>query len=839
MSAVMQSVELVPDLVEAARFLEHLAPHGGVTFQTFGDAKRGRQLVSVRRCPPGSDLAPVLANLTALNERGAGVFVMVQATDGGRRATDVHTVRALFVDLDDVNPARDLAAFGLAPSLVVESSPGKHHVYWTIDDLVDEWPLAECVPALQRLAFAFGGDPAVCDLARVLRMPGFVHRKGEPFVSRIVAQGQAYTPDVLRAWLAALPAALPALAAGAARPATQRDASDPLDAATPEALADLRSACAHLVERNPAWLDDRADWIRFSHRMKAAGEGARGLWLEFSARSPKHDPERDPARWDTLRPDRTGYAAIFKDAQAVGWVNPHKGRGAFDSFDSAHQRTFSAFPSNPSNSPPRPLPDELLPVDPFPLHALPDALRPWVADVSERMQCPPDFVAVPMLVAAASLVARRAAIRPQGRTDWTERGNLWALIVGRPGIMKSPAMAQALAPLHRLEARAAETFNDLAAQHRTDALADKLRAEAAIKAARAKLAKDRGADVAHLLSDGDGDEVPTRPRYVVNDLTYEKLGEVLAQNPDGVLSVRDEVRGLLAHLAREESAPARAFYLQAWSGGRYTFDRIGRGTVTVPDARLSVIGGIQPGPLCELVRQARRGGGDDGMIERFLIAWPDSPGEWREVDRWPETAARRAASEAFDRLDALTADALGAERDTNADGEASGLPFLRLDDEAREAFSHWHAELHRELRGCESEGLESALSKFRHHVPALALLLHVADGGAGPVALPAMLRALALGEYFASHAKRLHASGRRLAVRGARLILDKARGGELSAPFTLRDVHQRAWAGLSEHAAVSEALDLLTVHGWLAEAEMSTGGRPRLVYQLAEGPCNV
>ena len=40
---------------------------------------------------------------------------------------------------------------------------------------------------------------------------------------------------------------------------------------------------------------------------------------------------------------------------------------------------------------PQPLPAELLPVESFPLAALPDTLRPWVSDVSERMQCPPDY----------------------------------------------------------------------------------------------------------------------------------------------------------------------------------------------------------------------------------------------------------------------------------------------------------------------------------------------------------------------------------------------------------------------------------------------------------------
>lgn len=484
---------------------------------------------------------------------------------------------------------------------------------------------------------------------------------------------------------------------------------------------------------------------------------------------------------------------------------------------------------------PQPLPPELLPVEAFPMAALPGAFQPWVGDVTERMRCPPDFVAVPLLVAAASLVARHVGIRPQRQTDWIERGNLWALIVGRPGLMKSPAMAQALAPMNRLEARAAETFNAEASQHQAEAMATKLRAEANVKAARAKLKKDAAADVASLLAADDERDEPIRRRYVVNDSSYEKLGEILSENPDGVLSVRDEMRGLFLLLAREESALARSFYLQAWSGGEYTFDRIGRGTVTVDDARLSIIGGIQPGPLSELLRLARCGAADDGMIERFLIAWPDTPGEWREVDRWPDSDAKRQVWETFERLDGLTAGALAAERERDFHAEPRGLPFLRFDDDAREAFSEWRSELEQTIRRTEGEGLEGALPKFRHHVPALALALHIIDGGTGLVSLPATLRALTLAEYFESHARRLHGSGRRVVVRAAKAILEKARTPDtLPDPFTARDVYRHEWSGL-DRARVADALDLLAAHGWLSEASIETGGRPTATYSLTEG----
>ena len=484
---------------------------------------------------------------------------------------------------------------------------------------------------------------------------------------------------------------------------------------------------------------------------------------------------------------------------------------------------------------PMPLPPELLPVEPFPMSALPEAFAPWVGDVAERLHCPPDFVAVPLLVAAASLVARHVGIRPQRQTDWLERGNLWALIIGRPGMMKSPAMSLALASMDRLEARAAELFNAQAAQHKAEALATELRTESRVKAARKELKANGGADVAALLAVDEAPAEPTRRRYVVNDLTYEKLGEILATNPDGVLSVRDEMRGLFLSLSREESAPARAFYLQAWSGGRYTFDRILRGTVTVADARLSIIGGIQPGPLSDLVQKARRGAADDGMIERFLIAWPDAPGQWREVDRFPDSESKRRVWETFDRLDSLSADSLCAEQGQDYQGQPSGLPFLRFTDDAREAFREWRSEFEGTIRAADGEGLEGALSKFRHHVPALALATHVIDGGSGPVTLAATLRALALAEYFESHARRLHSSGRRTAVQAARSLFNKALTGALPDPFTARDVYRNQWSGLADKVAVGDALDLLAAHGWLSEATFDTGGRPTVIFGLTEG----
>ena len=109
------------------------------------------------------------------------------------------------------------------------------------------------------------------------------------------------------------------------------------------------------------------------------------------------------------------------------------------------------------------LPDGLPPVDAFSSEFLPASVSPWVDDIAERLQCPPDYVAVAAITALGSVIGRRIGVRPQLRTDWTEVPNLWGLFIGRPGMLKSPAMGEALRPIHRLEAEAAKD-NEIAQQ---------------------------------------------------------------------------------------------------------------------------------------------------------------------------------------------------------------------------------------------------------------------------------------------------------------------------------------------------------------------------------------
>ena len=119
--------------------------------------------------------------LDELNQSGYDIFVTINETDGKDiKGANVTRVRALFADFDG-SPLSNLDRIPLKPSFTVNTSPGKHHAYWLIDDC----PLDEFKPMQQKLAQILDSDPAVCDLGRIMRVPGFYHLKGDPFMVTI------------------------------------------------------------------------------------------------------------------------------------------------------------------------------------------------------------------------------------------------------------------------------------------------------------------------------------------------------------------------------------------------------------------------------------------------------------------------------------------------------------------------------------------------------------------------------------------------------------------------------------------------------------------------------
>lgn len=547
-------------------------------------------------------------------------------------------------------------------------------------------------------------------------------------------------------------------------------------------------------------------------------------------------PSGVPEKWDLANAEEEGWAGeqVRERLKTSLTVDDFKAKHFAPSTEDTSSCNEPDVESADEWPKPTPLPDQLHPVAEFDFDLLPITLKQWVMDICERIQCPPDFVAVGVMSGLGALIGRKIGIRPQTRTDWTVTANQWGLIVGRPGVLKSPALEQALAPLKRLVAQANKAYTADLDYFELQAQAAGLRSDAAKKKATVMLKNDPDADLLSVLSVPTVDK-PTLKRYMANDTSPAALGELLRQNHNGLLVYRDELVSLLRGLDREDQAEGRGFYLTGWNGDSgYTFDRIGRGmNLHIPAVCISILGGTQPGRLSDYINHAIKGGAaDDGLIQRFgLLVWPDVVGPWEDVDRWPDSEAKREANRVFDSLATIDPAAVGAQQDTDHNGDPEGLPYLRFDGGGLEMFLEWRTDLEGRLRDGELHpAIESHLAKYRKLVPGLALILHLAEGRTGPVSEQATLQALGWAEYLETHANRAYGSVTQVEVGAAKAILKHLRKGDLPLEFSARDVYRKGWSHLSAKEQVTDALSLLVDYDWLREEQVTTGGRTSTVY---------
>jgi predicted transcriptional regulator len=491
-----------------------------------------------------------------------------------------------------------------------------------------------------------------------------------------------------------------------------------------------------------------------------------------------------------------------------------------------------------------PLPDTQAQVDRFNYDLLPAPLRPWIRDIAQRMEQPPDIAAVGAVVTLSALIGRKCGIYPKRQDDWLVVPNLWGLCVALPSRFKTPMLEEVTRPLERLAADAEAVYQDAMREYAVQRELYEARV-AGRKDALRKAAKDAalGKAPADALDTVVADtlvapEPPTSQRHKTNDATVEKIGQLLIENPNCLLVYRDEMAGLLYSLEKIGREGDRQFYLESWSGRRsYHVDRIGRGELHIPALCLSLLGGIQPGPLSAYVAAAHGEDQDnDGFLQRFqLTVWPDPPTVYHGVDRYPDAEAKNAAYAVFVALAAFDPVAWGV---TCEDDEE--IPALRFDQEAQVVFNTWRTGLeNRLLAGDLHEALEAHLAKYRSLMPSLALIFHLAEYVTSECAtMPSATRhsaeqAIAWCAYLESHAHRLYDSAVHPGVARAGELLAHLQRGDSTDGTSVRDLWRKHWSGLDTPESVEAALKLLADYGWVRfEDRKPATGRPTKVVRL-------
>ena len=517
--------ELSADRAEIGRFVEALFRHaelaGYVSLRTF-EHRHGAPPVDIRAVElNGEGLGELVAKATGAANRAARdqrptVFappVCTFRSAKGAAETDLRNGLCLAVECDNrpSEAASDLSEI-LGDVTVVVQSGGiwtdpetgeiepRLHVYVRLREPTRTAEEHSRLKRSNRLAAALvGSDPSAVPLVHPLRWAGSVHRKTEPKPVTI-----AYLSD-FEIDLADAAERLEQAARLALEHATGPDAdrlrvaldihetraSAPPDFDPDDTDPDLEA----LADAIPNADEPRAEWVKVGLGFFAASGGkAAGYnaWHRWSAKSAKAHggTVAQWAHFGTSGPTRTGIGALVKRAQRTnadfrlpswrparedtGWehADPHaSGRTRAKGNGKAEGGAAKPEPTKPDEWPdPAELPEGLPAVQPFDPILLPENLRPWITDTAARMQVPLDFPAIASMVALGSVVGRKMGIRPKRRDDWTVIPNLFGGIVGRPGLLKTPALQEACRPLICLE-MAAKDCQGSAAPSRSRATA--------------------------------------------------------------------------------------------------------------------------------------------------------------------------------------------------------------------------------------------------------------------------------------------------------------------------------------------------------------------------------
>jgi len=460
------------------------------------------------------------------------------------------------------------------------------------------------------------------------------------------------------------------------------------------------------------------------------------------------------------------------------------------------------------------------PFQPFPVDTLPQAVAGFVSDSAEAIGCDTSFIALPLLVGFASAIGNSR--RVQLKRGWSEPAILWGAIIGESGSTKSPALELALRAVRERQRKAMREHTEAMRAYEVE----RLNHERELTAwKRSKAGGDSGGPP-------EAPEAPTCERCWTDDATIEALAKLLQDNPRGLLVIRDELAGWL-HFDRYSAngkggeAPK---WLEMFGGRALVVDRKTSGTIYVPQAAVSITGGIQPGILARYVGQENR---DNGLLARLLLTMPPRrPKVWTEADIDPMAEAGIAAI--FEALHDLAPA-------SNANGEPRPA-IVQLTAKGKRAWIAFYNEHNAEAADLCGD-LAAAWSKLEGYAARFALVHHLIrqvsgedvgddSGGIDAVSIAAGVK---LSRWFAHEAKRVYAmlaEDDEARQRRQSVELIERKGGSV----TVRD-WQRTRSHRTAEDAEAELAELVTagVGRWEEVAPGPKGGRPSKRFILTDG----
>ena len=235
----------------------------------------------------------------------------------------------------------------------------------------------------------------------------------------------------------------------------------------------------------------------------------------------------------------------------------------------------------------------------FPESIFPGVLQKLIRELESTLNFSPDYTSASILYAVSVSIGNRIQLKV--KNSWLEKSNLYMVLVGRTGDVKSHSVSFCLNPLMKLDK---ENFEKYLIQKK---------------------------EYEQLPAEESKTIIPVLRQLLLNDFTPEAFVKAHYFNPRGIGLYTDEIAGFFNSFNQYRKGSEEESYLSAWSGKPIIKNRISGDEMRVDNTKVDIIGTMQEAILASVFQSNKM---KNGFIDRLLFVLPYKyvDNKWNDLD---------------------------------------------------------------------------------------------------------------------------------------------------------------------------------------------------------------
>ena len=325
----------------------------------------------------------------------------------------------------------------------------------------------------------------------------------------------------------------------------------------------------------------------------------------------------------------------------------------------------------------------------FPIDAFPTKTAEIIQAFQKADGYPMDYYGTNALVAISSLLG--VAYKAQYRRGHEHFPILYAVLVGDSSAGKTVSAKRFFQPLLDIEQNAAEEYNVKMGIWHQEALSEK-----------------------------ESPPKPKRRELIIDNSTLEALIRAMYHNPRGILYLQEEVLAWIKNMNSYRSGSDEQFWLKNWDSSFVKYNRVSGDIITIAHPNATVIGGVQPGVIHQLLNGDKN---VTGFSARLIFAYPAETKAPYDSDEYPSEEFINNWQEIISYVDALP-NRIEAGKTTNNIPKVDFV-YLKCSTEAKIVYKKAINELTDNINATDNDQLKSIYGKMKSYMIRFALILEV------------------------------------------------------------------------------------------------------------------